>query len=98
MTDPKKPEPPRQSWDALQNRGSTVRPAGSTDGEDEIVMVAVTGAAGSRLMEWLRKTYIDHHCRPAASEAELREADACRRLVHRLEDMRDRALERKRRD
>lgn len=88
-------KPPRQSWESL-NRGSTIRPAGSTDDDDAMVLAATTSGSGRLLMDWLRETYIEHLCRQGASEAELREAEACRRLVHRLEDMRDRAAEKAR--
>jgi hypothetical protein len=81
--------PPRESWEALQRR--QVQPV-STDGDDETVMLAVTGLVGERFMEWLRKTYIEARCRPGATEAELREAEAKRALVFDLETRRDRAL------
>ena len=84
--------PPRESWEGL--RRGTVRPVVGSEGDDEMVMRATSGGDGRLLLEWLRKTYIEHECSPGASEAELREAEAKRRLVHGLENMRDRAIER----
>jgi hypothetical protein len=83
--------PPRESWEGLQQK-----PAATANGnpdDDTMVLAATSSGAGQQLMEYLRRRYIEHRNRPGASEAELREAEACRRLVGDLEAMRDRAME-----
>lgn len=91
MTD--KPAPPRESWEGLTRRSepaSTAPP--DHDTPEEMVMRVLSGGDGPNLIDWLRREYVDHCCRPAATEAEIREAEARRQLVRRLEAMRDRGV------
>lgn len=84
-------KPPRESWEGLRREFSvqgTQVDAPETDTVEEMVMRAVSGP-GQALLDWLRAEFIEKRNRPGASEAELRELEAQRYLVHRIEDMRD---------
>lgn len=90
------PNPPAASWEALQRPGRA--PAASTeppahDTIEEKVARALTGGSGPELLVFLRDKYIERMPRPLASDAELREDAACRRLVKDLEQMIERAAE-----
>lgn len=86
--------PPRESWEALQRVGG-VQSAGAPpeDTAEELVWRAVSAGVGADLLDYLRSITIEKRNHPGASEAELRESEAQRVLVHRLETMRDRGAE-----
>lgn len=83
------------SWQNLQRR-QAARPqqaAAATRSDDETVAAVLSGGNGDQFLRILYAMTIDSRCRPGASEAELREAEAKRHLVHQIEQMRDRGLQ-----
>lgn len=84
--------PPRASWESLSRKPG--EPAGPlpSDTIEEMVMRAVLIGPGAELLAWLRKETIEKRNQPGASEASLRELEAQRALVQRLEVMRDRGV------
>jgi hypothetical protein len=89
MTD----KPPRASWQALDRSQQPDAAAPTTDDTpEEMVMRAVLIGPGAEMLAWLRKEYIEKRNRAGASEADLRELEAQRALVHRLESMRDKGV------
>lgn len=90
MTD----KPPRASWESLSHAkpASEAIAVPAEDTPEEMVMRAVLIGPGAEMLAWLRKEYIEKRNRAGASEAELREMEAQRALVHRLETMRDRGI------
>lgn len=83
MTD----RPPPQSWEGLQQRVPRHAAQIASDTPEEMVMRVTSGGEGKKLLDWLHAEFVEKTCAPGASEAELREADAYRRLVKRLERM-----------
>lgn len=86
MTDNRKP--PRESWEGLKRTypQGTAPDVPDADTTEEMVMRAVSGP-GQALLDWLRAEFIEKRNRPGASEAELRELEAQRSLVSRIETM-----------
>ena len=88
----------RPSWNDF-SRKQAAEPKVTTPGEesdDDIVAAILSGPRGRDFLRVLYGLTIDKRCRPGATEAELREAEAKRHLVQTLEAMRDRGLEAKR--
>ena len=87
-------KPPAVSWEAL-SRPAAPQPdaAPPRNTPEEMVMRALSGPAGRDFLQWLHKTYVEKSPRPQASDAELREDAACRRLVLDLERMNERGSE-----
>lgn len=81
------------SWDDFkrEQRGAD---AAKDDDIAETCMRVFGSADGRDLLKHLYATYVDRRCRPGATEAELREAEAQRRLVHDLEKLRDEGAQR----
>lgn len=78
----------RPSWDDFNQRrarASAPTKAAGERSDDEIVALHLS----DELLRVLYGLTIDSRCRPGATEAELREAEAKRHLVHRLETMRE---------
>lgn len=81
--------PPRESWEALQGKAQHERPIPETDTPEEMVMRALSAGPGRDLLDWLKREYIEKRNLPGASEAALRELEAQRALVDRLEKMKN---------
>lgn len=85
-----KPQPPRESWESLIERAqpeSVAVPDQDTD--EELVFRALS----DELLEWLKRRYIEFRDPERASEPQLRESEAKRRLVYDLERMSKRGAE-----
>lgn len=85
-------KPPSATWESLRRQNAAAA-APAHDTPEEMVLRATTGPDGYALMEWLRQEYIERRNGPMATESALREAEACRGLVDRLEKMRLRGIE-----
>lgn len=87
-------KPPPASWESLQQRprGVSTEPP-DHDTPEELVWRATSAGVGKDLLDWLRAEYIEKRNQPLAHEAQLREFEAERRLVARLEQMRDSGAE-----
>jgi len=89
-----KRSPPRESWESLQRQGgaqSAEPPAEDT--AEELVWRAVSAGVGADLLDYLRSITIEKRNTPGAPEADLRELEAQRALVNKLQIMRDRGAE-----
>lgn len=75
------------------SRKQNVEPATEQDASDICARVLTSGD-GKEFLRHLYALYVDKRCRPQATEAELREAEAKRQLVHDLEKLRDDGLKR----
>jgi hypothetical protein len=87
---------PKVSWEALRNRPLTPVAAAierTADTPEEMVWRAVSGGLGADLLEWLRSETIEKRDPADATDAQLRESEANRRLVAKIENMRDRGAE-----
>lgn len=83
------------NWDDLSKPQRRSKQGGElpTDTDEELVMRVLSGREGQRFMEFLRAETIEKRNRPNASDAELREMEAQRQLVARLELMAKRGAE-----
>lgn len=78
-------------WNEFERRQRRAAPA--EDGAADLMLRVFTSKDGRALMEHLYAAYVDYRCRPGATEAELREAEAKRQVVYELEKLRDAAIE-----
>jgi hypothetical protein len=83
------------SWDDLSKprRGSRQPDELPSDTPEELVMRVLSGREGERFRDFLRAETIEKRNTPNASDAELRELEAQRRFVARLELMATRGAE-----
>jgi hypothetical protein len=77
-----------------EQRSADAAPADEVTAADVCASI-FTGASGKDFLRHLYAMTIDKRCRPGASEAELRELEAQRRLVAELERLRDEGLARR---
>lgn len=87
-------QPP--NWGEFARRQADAPPP-ATAREDfaDICARLLNGADGREFMRLLYEMHVDRRCRPGASEAELREAEAKRALVAEIEKARDEGLTRR---
>lgn len=85
---------PAACWEQFSRsrEAGTLTPP-DTDTAEELVWRAVSAGTGKDLLDWLRAETIEKRDPERATEAQLRESEAKRNLVHRLEMMRDRGAE-----
>jgi hypothetical protein len=85
------------NWGEFSRKQAGAAPAtGDTADFSETCMRVFTSPDGRDLLKHLYAEVVDARGRPQASDAELREAEAQRRLVFRLEQLRDEGIERAR--
>ena len=77
-----------------KQRAATPGPSPERESFEDICARSLTTADGRELLRFLYEQYVDRRDRPGASEAELRESEAKRRMVFELEVARDAGLER----
>jgi hypothetical protein len=93
MTDTAKPVEPAAHWGRLERKQASVESPLRGDTDDETCAHIFAGPRGRDFLDLLYRLTIDRRQRAGATDAELREAEAQRRLVADLEAMRDRGLE-----
>lgn len=82
-------------WSEFERRQVPAEASPQTNDTFEDVCARVfTSGDGRELLKHLYAQYIDRSCRPLASEAELREAEAKRALIRDLETRRDAGIQR----
>lgn len=84
---------PAQHWGKLKSHKESAPVSESSDWEAEAFANCLNTPAGRQMMQILRSRTIERRARPQATEAELREMEAQRALVHDMEKERDRGIE-----
>lgn len=93
MSDDTKKTEPAAHWGKLGRRQHYDTALPHNAKQAEICAIIFAGSRGSEFLDLLYAMTIDKRQRAGASDAELREAEAQRRLVAELETLRDKGIE-----